>query len=109
MRWKRLNLTLPTPIPQGGTPCNRLHWEAVPEKGIASFWKGDTLCGLKVCEVCGIYFTLFSILVNVFSMNKKQINNNNNDQVLDGYVIKLRLIVELHITHSRLENIRWYQ
>ena len=34
-------------------------------------------------------------------MNKKQINNNNNDQVLDGY--------ELHITHSRLENIRWYQ
>ena len=30
-------------------------------------------------------------------------NNNNNDQVLDGYVIKLRLIVELHITHSRLE------
>ena len=24
-------------------------------------------------------------------------NNNNNDQVLDGYVIKLRLIVELHI------------
>ena len=42
-------------------------------------------------------------------MNKKQINNNNNDQVLDGYVIKLRLIVELHITHSRLENIRWYQ
>ena len=52
----------------------------------------------------GIYFTLFSILVNVFSMNKKQINNNNNDQVLDGYVIKLRLIVELHITHPRLEN-----
>ena len=43
-------------------------------------------------------------------MNKKQINNNNNNyQVLDGYVIKLRLIVELHITHSRLENIRWYQ
>ena len=40
----------PTPIPQGGTPCNRLHWEAVPEKGIASFWKGDTLWGLKVCE-----------------------------------------------------------
>ena len=29
-------------------------------------------------------------------MNKKQINNNNNDQVLDGYVIKLRLIIELH-------------
>ena len=57
----------------------------------------------------GIYFTLFSILVNVFSMNKKQINNNNNDQVLDGYVIKLRWIVELHITHSRLENIRWCQ
>ena len=46
----------------------------------------------------GNYFTLFSILVNVFSMNKKQISNNNNDQVLDGYVIKLsRLIVELHI------------
>ena len=43
-------------------------------------------------------------------MNKKQIhNNNNNDQVLDGYVIKLRLIVELHITHSRLETVRWYQ
>ena len=40
----------PPPIPQGGTPCNRVHWEAVPEKGIASFWKGDTLCGLKVCE-----------------------------------------------------------
>ena len=57
----------------------------------------------------GIYFTLFSILVNVFSMNKKQINNNNNDQVSDGYVIKLTLIVELHITHSRLENVRWYQ
>ena len=57
----------------------------------------------------GIYFTLFSILVNVFSMNKKQIHNNNNDQVLDGYVIKLRLIVELHITHSRLETVRWYQ
>ena len=52
----------------------------------------------------GNYFTLFSILVNVFSTNKKQINNNNNDQVLYGYVIKLRLIVELHITHSRLEN-----
>ena len=43
MRWKRLNLTLPTPTPQVGTACNRLHWEAVPEKGIASFWKGDTL------------------------------------------------------------------
>ena len=41
-------------------------------------------------------------------MNKKQINNNNNDQVSDGYVIKLTLIVELHITHSRLENVRWY-
>ena len=40
----------PTPIPQGGSPCNRLHWEAVPEKEIASFWKGETLCGLKVCE-----------------------------------------------------------
>ena len=44
-------------------------------------------------------------------MNKKQINNNNNnnEQVLDGYVIKLRLIFELHITHSSLENVRWYQ
>ena len=42
-------------------------------------------------------------------MNKKQKNNNNNDLVLDGYVIKLKLIVELHITHSRLENVRWYQ
>ena len=42
-------------------------------------------------------------------MNKKQINNNNNDQVLDGYVIKLGLIIELPITHSRLENVRWYQ
>ena len=42
-------------------------------------------------------------------MNKKQINNNNNDQELDGYVIKLRLIIELHITHSRLEDVRWYQ
>ena len=42
-------------------------------------------------------------------MNKKQMNDNNNDQVLDGYVIKLKLIVELHITHSRLENVRWYQ
>ena len=42
-------------------------------------------------------------------MNKKQINNNNNDQVSDGYVIKLRLINELHITHSRLENVRWCQ
>ena len=42
-------------------------------------------------------------------MNKKQINNNNNDQVLDGYLIKLRLIVELDITHSRLKNVRWYQ
>ena len=40
----------PTPTPPGGTPSNRLHWEAVPEKGIAGFWKGDTLCGLKVCE-----------------------------------------------------------
>ena len=40
-------------------------------------------------------------------MNKKQMNDNNNDQVLDGYVIKLKLIVELHITHSRLENVRW--
>ena len=38
------------------------------------------------------------------TMNKRQINNNSNDQVLDGYVIKLRLIVELHITHPRLEN-----
>ena len=38
----------PTPIRQGGTPCNRLHWEALPEKRIASFWKGDMLCGLKV-------------------------------------------------------------
>ena len=56
----------------------------------------------------GIYFTLFAILVNEFSMNKKQINNNNNYQVSDGYVLKLRLIVELHITHSRLENLRWY-
>ena len=42
-------------------------------------------------------------------MNKKQMNDNNNDQVLDGYVIKLKLIVELHITHSRLENVRWNQ
>ena len=42
-------------------------------------------------------------------MNKRQINNNNNDQVLEGYVIKLRLIVELHITPSRLENVQWYQ
>ena len=42
-------------------------------------------------------------------MNKKQLNNNNNDQVLDGYVIKLRLIIELHITHFRLEDVRWYQ
>ena len=42
-------------------------------------------------------------------MNKKQKNNNNNDQMLDGYVIKLKLIVELHSTHSRLENVRWYQ
>ena len=43
-------------------------------------------------------------------MNKKQFNNNNNDQVLDGYVRKLRLIIELHITHySRLEDVRWYQ
>ena len=33
-------------------------------------------------------------------MTKKTIKKNNNDQVLDGYVIKLRLIVELHITHS---------
>ena len=34
-------------------------------------------------------------------MNKKQINNNNNDQVLNGYVIKLRLIVEADYTlHS---------
>ena len=32
-----------------------------------------------------------------------------NCQVLDGYVIKLRLIVELHIAHSLLENVRWYQ
>ena len=42
-------------------------------------------------------------------MNEKQLNNNNNDQVLDGYVIKLRLIIELHITHSRLEDVWWYQ
>ena len=36
--------------------------------------------------------------------------NKQNDQVLDSYVIKLRLIVELHIiTHSFLENVRLYQ
>ena len=36
--------------------------------------------------------------------------NKQNDQVLDGYVIKLRFIVELHIiTHSLLGNVRWYQ
>ena len=37
MRWKRLNLPSPTPNPQGGTPSNGLHWEAVPVKDMAIF------------------------------------------------------------------------
>ena len=30
-------------------------WEALPEEGIVSFWKGDKLCGLKVCERCSTF------------------------------------------------------
>ena len=41
----------PTLTPEGGIPSDRLHREAVPENGIASFWKGDTLCLHKVCEI----------------------------------------------------------
>ena len=40
----------PPPLSLREVLWNRLRWEAVPEKGIASFWKWDTLCGLKVCE-----------------------------------------------------------
>lgn len=35
---EKIKFAFPPPLPHPeGTPSNRLHWEAAPEKGIASF------------------------------------------------------------------------